>query len=254
MKNIKFDELAIEILNNLGDLVVILDSKTKEYLYYNIATEELLSRIKIDFVDLIYKNSCVLDNMIYDIKTIEKDGNIILVLTPKVEGYSDNETGLLNINGFYLKFEQIYSYFVRAKKNLVVAVLEIDNMYNLLKNLNYSDFLFVTKKVGNIIFSSVRTNIDIVGRFYQDIFVLCLVDLSKENTLKVINRIKNNIYKYSVNELNLILTVSSISKVLKPWTQKSSDIFEEFNNILNSMLQILASEKKISIGFNKILD
>jgi diguanylate cyclase (GGDEF)-like protein len=254
MSVLKLDDLYKEILNNLSDLVVILDKKTKEYLYYNLAVESLLKKIKVDFADLLYKDNCILDNKIYQIKTIEINDFLVLILSLKTEGYTDNETGLLNINGFYLKFEQIYSYFYRIKKNLIFSLIEIDNFYNLIKNLDYNEVLFITKKIGNIISSSIRSNIDIVGRFYQDIFVLCLIDVDKEKAIKIINRIKNNIYKYSINNLDFILNISSLSKLIKPNTQNSSEIFNEFNNIINLVLQRLYFEKKLYTGFNKIID
>lgn len=254
MSNIKIDDICKEVVNNINDLVVILDKKTKEYIYYNDIVDNLLKNIKIDFVDLIYKDNCILNNKIYKIKTIENDDFIILILSLGTEGYVDNETGLLNVNGFYLKFEQIYSYFYRTKKTLILSLIEIDNFYNLIKNLNYNELLFITRKIGDIIYSSVRSNIDIIGRFYKDIFILCLVDVDQVKSLKIINRIKNNIYKYSINNLDFILNISSISKVIRPTTQKTSEIFDIFNNNINSILQRLSIEKKISSGFNKIIE
>ncbi|MGB9638796.1 MAG: GGDEF domain-containing protein [bacterium] len=254
MSNLKIDDISNQILNNISDLVVILDKKTKEYIYYNDIVDKLLKKVKIDFVDLIYKDNCILNNKIYKIKAIENDNYIVLILSLKDEGYTDNETGLLNVNGFYLKFEQIYSYFYRTKKSLILSLIEIDNFYNLIKDLNYSELLFITKKIGDIIYSSVRNNVDIVARFYEDIFVLCLIDVDKEKALKIINRIRNNIYKYSINNLDFILNISSISKIIKPTTQKTSEIFDIFNNNINLILQRLSIEKKLSTGFNKIID
>ncbi len=248
------NELYLDILNNINDLVVILDKRTKEYIYYNNTVENLLKKIKIDFTELAYKDNCVLDNRIYQVKTIEINDSIVLILSLKTEGYIDNETNLLNINGFYLKFEQIYSYLYRTKKNIILSLIEVDNFYNLIKNLNYNELLFITKKIGDIIYSSIRSNIDIIGRFYQDIFILALIDVDKEKAIKIINRIKNNIYKYSINNLDFILNISSISKLIKPNSQRSSEIFQEFNDTTNLILQKLSIEKKISNGFNKIID
>lgn len=39
-------EIYVEILNNINDLVVILDKRTKEYIYYNNVVQEDLLFLK----------------------------------------------------------------------------------------------------------------------------------------------------------------------------------------------------------------
>jgi len=115
------------------------------------------------------------------------------------EASFDFLTGLLNRKAFLDRFIQEIQRAVRFQQNLVLLVLDLDKFKNINDTFGhlYGDYMLQT--VSKLIQKSVR-DIDVVGRYGGEEFIVILVNTSKSLAEQVGKRIVHSISTYEFEE------------------------------------------------------
>lgn len=243
-----------KIINSINTPIVIINNLTKEYEWLNEKAKKIIENLKIDF-DYLNTNQTIIDNQLYQITNLELENNKkAIILEPSNQAFIDNETELLNFKGFFIKYETIYSILRRKKKNLAIAIVEIDRFDNLIKNLNYQETIKISKKIAEIIKNKIRNNIDIISRYSSQSFLLAIVEVEKEKLQKILERIQKSVIEFFKKEQPFILTTSITSTYIYPQLQKSEEILQELQEKIKRILYTLEYEKKIKQNFIYIID
>ncbi|MCS7243608.1 MAG: diguanylate cyclase [Candidatus Calescibacterium sp.] len=243
------EKIFENILNSINTPIVIVNKKTREYEWINQKAQEIIQKIKLDF-EYLKNQQTIINNEIYKTSILNlNDDQYAVILEPISNSFIDNETELLNFKGFFIKYETIYSFLYRKKKNLSISLIEIDKFDNIVKNFSYEEAIKVSKKIAEIIKSKIRNNIDVISRYNHNIFLMSLIEIDKSKLLKILERIQKSILEYFKREYQFIITISIVSEEISPQMQSSENILEELNSHIQSLLYKMEYEKKIKQNF-----
>jgi len=239
------------ILNTINIPIVIINTQTKEYEWLNDKANEITKNLIVDFSSLLQNISqTIINNTLYKIKTINLNTvKKILILEPILQDFIDYETNLLTFKGLFLKYETLYSLLSRRKKELVIAILEIDKFENILKTYSYQEALKLTQKIADIIKTKIRDNVDLISRYTINTFILVLSEVEKAKALKILERIQKSILDFSKNQNPYIITASCVAQTIKPSSQKSNLILSELEKTIEKLTQTLEYNKKTKQNF-----
>lgn len=180
MQNLNSEHLEL-ILNSINTPIVIINEKTQEYEWMNDTAKHIIQNLKIHFHD--YNPQFIINNQLYNINTIKiEDNKKALILELINQSFIDNETELLNFQGFFIKYETLYNIMLRKKKNFYISLIEIDMFENLIKNFSYEEVIKISRKIASIIKSKIRNNIDIISKYNPNNFLLLTTEVDKEKT------------------------------------------------------------------------
>ncbi|MCS7165020.1 MAG: diguanylate cyclase [Candidatus Calescibacterium sp.] len=241
------------ILNSINVPILIINKKTREYEWTNHKAQEIIEKIKVDLTHF-NDQQMIINNDMYKLRVISLDNNLeSLILEPTINSFLDYETELLNFKGFFIKYETIYSFLCRKKKKLSISIIQIDRFENVIKNFSYEEAIKLSKKVAEIIKNRVRNNIDVISRYGTNLFVLLLVEIDKNKTSKILERIQKSILDYFKKEYQFIITISIASTEIEPSIQNSAVILEELQNVIQNLLYRMEYERKTRDNFILII-
>ncbi|MFC1550233.1 diguanylate cyclase [Candidatus Neomarinimicrobiota bacterium] len=117
--------------------------------------------------------------------------------TIKINAIHDDLTGLLNYRAFMKRCEEEISRATRFNQKLVLVVIDIDAFKQVNDNFGHEFGNMVLKDISSIFKNSVR-NIDVVGRYGGEEFIIILVDTDKDKSQIITQRIVDNIANYPI--------------------------------------------------------
>ncbi len=122
--------------------------------------------------------------------------------TLKELAYRDELTGCLNYRFIIELFKREISQSKRNNKEMIVIMLDLDNFKTVNDHFGHMMGNEVLKWFANILKISVR-NLDIVGRYGGDEFLLILPECSLPQAVSILGRIKNNIENQNLQPQHL---------------------------------------------------
>ncbi|MFN3477889.1 MAG: GGDEF domain-containing protein [bacterium] len=237
------------ILDNLDTPIIIINEKTKEYEWLNKKAQEIIEKFQIHPEENI-SSKLIADNKLYRIKNLKlQNENKVIILEIDAQNFIDNETELLNFQGFFIKYETLYFLLSRKKKNFYISLINIDQFENLIKNFSYYETLNLSKKIASIIKSKIRNNIDILSKYDINCFLLLLTEVDEQKNIKILERLQKAVIDYFKKEYSYILTVSIVSLEINPSLKENTAIFEDLQNKIQKLLKTLEYQRKIKVNF-----
>lgn len=115
----------------------------------------------------------------------------------------DNLTGLYSHSIFQITLDHEINRFKRYGKNFTVALIDIDNFSIFNEKYSYIEGDKILNKIAKIIKRSTR-KVDISARYSKDQFVIVITETDVDESLKIVERIRESILQIS----HLTLTVS----------------------------------------------
>ena len=121
----------------------------------------------------------------------------------------DGMTGLFTHKFFMDRLESELGRAKRHKEKLTLLFLDLDKFKRINDTYGHLFGDLVIKETANLIKNNVRTH-DTVARYGGEEFAVVLVNTSKEECLKTVERIRSNIedYNFSNDEINENMTIS----------------------------------------------
>lgn len=160
---------------------------------------------------------------------------------------TDYMTGIYNRRYFFETANNNLEYAKRTNKNLSIAMLDIDFFKKINDTYGHDAGDFVLKKFTDIILENIRSY-DIFARFGGEEFVIQFLDIEKESSLNILNRIKKSlnetVFHFKENEISFTFSAGLI------------DFFEEnLRTDIDELIKI--SDKRLykakQTGRNKII-
>lgn len=134
-----------------------------------------------------------------------------LELFHKVKDLANKDflTGAYNRRYFFESGAAIQHKATRHKKNLAVAMLDIDKFKNINDTYGHDVGDIAIKEVTNILNANLRVS-DLMARFGGEEFCVLLEDISRENTIKLFDKIRKNFEDniIAVEDFEIHFTVS----------------------------------------------
>ena len=143
----------------------------------------------------------------------------------------DQKTGLYNHTTFFSKFKSEKIRADRSKIGLGVLMMDIDHFKNVNDTHGHQAGDDIIVGIAKTIVSEVRAEIDLVGRFGGEEFVVELFDTDSEGTLATAERIRSAVEKtpFEIGEPNpLFVTVSIGAFLLAPGSRETVEQAVEF--------------------------
>ena len=121
----------------------------------------------------------------------------------------DGMTGLFTHKLFMERLEGELGRAIRHKENLTLLFLDLDKFKRINDTYGHLFGDLVIKETAVIIKNNVRTH-DVVARYGGEEFAVILVNTSKEQCVKTVERIRSNIenHNYTNGEINENMTIS----------------------------------------------
>lgn len=237
------------ILDNLDTPVIIINEKTKEYEWLNKKAQELIEKFQIHPEEST-SSKLIANNQLYKIKSFKLENERrVIILEIETQSFIDNETELLNFQGFFIKYETLYLISARKRKNFYISLVNIDQFENIIKNFPYYEAMNLSKKIASIIKSKIRNNIDILSKYDMGCFLLLLTEVDEEKNIKILERLQKAVIDYFKKEHSYILTVSIVSREVNPLLRDTNAIFEDLQNKIQKLLEVLEYQRKLKANF-----
>ncbi len=215
-----FEDISQKIINN-ENVKLPIETKLKKRNGHIIYVELFLNHIK-------YDNDISLQGFVNDI-TKRKLLEIELIdVNKKLKELSikDELTGVFNFRYFREMLKLKYLESKRYNTPLGLIILDIDDFKDVNDTYGHLAGDFVLKNVAKIILKSVR-NVDIVSRYGGDEFIIILPNATKDDLVKIAERILNNIksfeFWYELNKINISVSIGMSSFVGKEELIKNED-------------------------------
>ncbi|MDW8095639.1 MAG: EAL domain-containing protein [Aquificaceae bacterium] len=149
-------------------------------------------------------------------------------------------TLLPNINCLYEFTQKLIYLYQRKKESISLALLDIDNMKHINKELGYEYGNFVLLKISEIIDESIRKS-DIAGKYKGSSFLIILPNADIKGAERVINRIKSRVEDYPFKK--------SVGITIAVWSSVPDG--ESAEEVLGLLESHIANSKKI--GGNSVI-
>ncbi len=171
-----------ELLQKIRELESLLESCRQR--------EKEMEKMLQEYNELIKKQFEVFDNFVRDIGTKR-------IIDPLTRVYSKDH--IMKLISYYHEkaFEEDLNYGI-----LVVRITNLEELMPLERESNLV-------LLGKILRDSVRVPLDSIGRFSEDTFIILLTDVSKQNSERVKERVKDMINVQMGDDISIKLSLKS---------------------------------------------
>lgn len=157
---------------------------------------------------------------------------------------TDKLTNVLSRKYFEVQLDSLIDKYNRYQGNFSLLMLDIDNFKGINDNYGHLKGDEVLSLVGNEVKSSIRIT-DLVGRYGGEEFIVILLDTSIKEGIKVAEKIRHNIEKLSIPNIDRNLTASIGLAQYPEHGQFKNELIEKADKALYYVKEKLGKNKAI---------